>query len=66
MFTGLRLTAGLDLGVIARDHDVSIIDDYGAELEPFLEQNLLVVEGNRLRLTRRGMLVANEIMQVFV
>lgn len=66
LFTGLRLSSGLDLDVIRHDHQVSVMDRYAADLKPFVEQALLVVEGSRLRLTRRGMLVANEVMRVFV
>ena len=35
-------------------------------LGPFLEEGWLVHEGSRLRLTRPGMLMANEVMAVFV
>ena len=66
LFTGLRLTAGLDLDAIAGDHGVSLLDTFRSELAPFLERQLLVVDGSRLHLTRRGMLVANEVMRVFV
>jgi coproporphyrinogen III oxidase-like Fe-S oxidoreductase len=39
---------------------------FGAGLQPFLDARVLVRDGNRLRLTREGMLVANEVMQIFV
>ena len=39
---------------------------FGPRLVPFVEGGLLVRDGARLRLTREGMLVANEIMAVFV
>jgi len=35
-------------------------------LRPFLDVGVLVEENRRLLLTRQGMLVANEIMSVFV
>ena len=41
----------------------SVID---AALQPFVENGWLVHEGRRLRLTREGMLMANEVMAVFV
>ncbi len=66
LFMGLRLVAGLDLDAIARDLQVSVMAAYGVELEPFLEQKLLALDGSRLHLTRRGMLVSNEVMRLFV
>jgi oxygen-independent coproporphyrinogen-3 oxidase len=66
LFTGLRLTAGLDLAAIDRRYQTDVCARYGAELEPFVLEGLLVHEPGRLRLTRRGMLLAHEVMTVFV
>jgi oxygen-independent coproporphyrinogen-3 oxidase len=66
LFTGLRLTEGLDIARIGPRYGVDVWGRYGERLQPFLEAGLLRLEGTRLRLTREGMLVANEIMAVFV
>ena len=66
LFMGLRLTQGVDLGVIRRRYGVDVHERYGPRLRPFLEAGVLVAEAERLRLTRRGMLLANEVMQAFV
>jgi oxygen-independent coproporphyrinogen-3 oxidase len=66
LFTGLRLNDGVDLAVIGERYDVDIWRRYGADLEPFLEQGCLRREGSRLWLTRPGMLLAHEVMSVFV
>jgi oxygen-independent coproporphyrinogen-3 oxidase len=66
LFMGLRLTEGVDLGVIRRRYGVDVHERYGSRLRPFLEAGVLVAEADRLRLTRRGMLLANEVMQAFV
>jgi oxygen-independent coproporphyrinogen-3 oxidase len=66
LFTGLRLNDGVDLAVIGDRYGVDIWHRYGADLEPFLEQGCLRREGSRLRLTRPGMLLAHEVMSVFV
>jgi len=66
LFTGLRLVEGIDEAAIARRYGVDLWQRYGAELEPFLESGVLLRMGGRIRLTRQGMLVAHEVMQVFV
>ena len=66
LFTGLRLVEGLDIVAAGLHYGVDVWSRYGAELAPFVSEGLLVREGARLRLTREGMLIANEIMAVFV
>jgi oxygen-independent coproporphyrinogen-3 oxidase len=66
LFTGLRLTAGVDLEVIRRRYGVDVWHRHGAELEPFIQDGCLRRDGDRIWLTRRGMLLANEVMTVFV
>jgi oxygen-independent coproporphyrinogen-3 oxidase len=66
LFTGLRLTDGIDIDSIGRRYGIDVWARYGSELQPFIETGVLSLEDARLRLTRTGMLVANEVMQVFV
>jgi oxygen-independent coproporphyrinogen-3 oxidase len=66
LFTGLRLTDGVNLDKISRRYEVDVWRRFGADLEPFLAAGCLKRDGPRLSLTRRGMLLANEIMAVFV
>jgi oxygen-independent coproporphyrinogen-3 oxidase len=66
LFTGLRLTEGLDLSSIRRELGVDVWQRYGDDLTPHLAAGLLVREAERLRLTRQGMLLAHEVMAVFV
>ena len=40
--------------------------DLAVRLEPFCEAGILLRQEGRLRLTRQGMLLANEVMSVFV
>jgi oxygen-independent coproporphyrinogen-3 oxidase len=66
LFTGLRLTGGLDIEAVGRRYGVDVWGRFGKDLEPFVTAGVLRREGGSLRLTREGMLVANEIMAVFV
>jgi oxygen-independent coproporphyrinogen-3 oxidase len=66
LFTGLRLTSGIDLDAVCRQYGVDVWERDATELEPFVSAGYLVHEGSRLRLTREGMLLAHEVMAVFV
>jgi oxygen-independent coproporphyrinogen-3 oxidase len=66
LFTGLRLTSGVNMRSVGRRYGVDVWGRYGGELQPFLDAGVLRQAGERLWLTREGMLVANEVMQVFV
>ncbi|MBI4485063.1 MAG: coproporphyrinogen III oxidase family protein, partial [Acidobacteria bacterium] len=66
LFTGLRLNEGVDLAVVEQRYGVDVWARYSRELARFIEAGWLRHEGSRLRLTRRGMLLAHEVMAVFV
>jgi oxygen-independent coproporphyrinogen-3 oxidase len=66
LFMMLRLTDGVNLDEIRRRYGVDVWQAYGADLEPFVQNGCLMRDCDRLRLTRRGMLLANEVMSVFV
>lgn len=67
LFMGLRLTDGVDLATVSRHHCIDIWTRYGQDLAPYVSAGLLVHEpDSRLALTRRGMLLANDVMAVFI
>jgi oxygen-independent coproporphyrinogen-3 oxidase len=66
LFTGLRLTRGVDLRAVQDRYGIDVWARFGRDLMPFVDDGLLVRDGDRLRLSRRGMLLAHEIMAVFV
>ena len=66
LFTGLRLVDGIDVNAIQTRYGVDVWRRFGPDLEPFLEAGCLRRDGARLRLTRQGMLLAHEVMSVFV
>ena len=67
LFMGLRLTDGLDLDHMHRRYGIDIWARYGQDLSPYVSAGLLIHEpGRRLALTRDGMLLANDVMSVFI
>ncbi len=66
LFTGLRLSVGLDLEWVRSRYGTDVWGTYGEELQPFVDEGLLLYDGARIRLTRAGMLLAHEVMTVFI
>jgi oxygen-independent coproporphyrinogen-3 oxidase len=66
LFTGLRLTRGIDVTAVKARYGVDVWDIYRHQLEQFREAGVLIYDGRLLRLSRAGMLLANEIMAKFL
>ena len=66
LFMGLRLSDGIDERVIERRYGVDVWRQYGSDLQRYVEDGLLMRQDRRMWLTRRGMLLAHEVMAVFV
>jgi oxygen-independent coproporphyrinogen-3 oxidase len=66
LFTGLRLAAGIDRRNFRARYGVDPWTRYGDALAPLVGDGLMWLRDGRFGLTRPGMLVANEILQVFV
>jgi coproporphyrinogen III oxidase-like Fe-S oxidoreductase len=47
-------------------YDVNVWEQFGQALEPYVDAGLLIHDGGHVRLTRPGMLLANEVMTVFI
>ena len=66
MFMGLRLADGVNVAAVNERHRVDLWADFRTELEPFVDAGLLVYDGRSLKVTRPGMLLAHEVMAVFI
>jgi oxygen-independent coproporphyrinogen-3 oxidase len=66
LFTGLRLAEGIDRRNFLERYGVDPWARYGDALTPFVEGGLMWTADSRFGLTRRGMLVANDILVTFV
>ncbi len=58
----LRLADGLDLGEYSRRFDVDLLHANRDKLDRFRDEGLIQLDQNRLRLTRRGMFLSDEII----
>jgi HemN C-terminal domain len=56
----------VDVEAIGERYGVDVWQRFGPGLSPFVETGVLLRDGRRIWLSREGMLVANEVMQVFV
>jgi oxygen-independent coproporphyrinogen-3 oxidase len=66
LFTGLRLSQGIERQTFRERFGIDPWSVYGAALEPYLHAGLIWKDERRFGLTRRGMLVANSILAEFV
>lgn len=66
LITGLRLVEGVGVDDLLRKYGLDLWARYGDHLQPSFEAGLLRHEKGRLRLSRRGMLMANEVLAVFI
>ena len=65
-FLGLRRLEGIDLEAYAARHGRDLLDAYRDGLAPFFEAGLIEVVAGRMRLTRTGLVLSNEVFQAFV
>jgi len=66
LFTALRLSNGIDVEAVKSRYGVDLWGRFGEALRPFVDQGILLYDGRAVRLTRGGMLIAHEIMTVFI
>jgi oxygen-independent coproporphyrinogen-3 oxidase len=62
---GLRLSDGIGVEEMRLKYGLDILARYGDHLQPSVDAGLLIIVDGRLRLTRQGMLMANEVLAVF-
>jgi oxygen-independent coproporphyrinogen-3 oxidase len=65
-FLGLRRLEGVGLDEFRSRYNVDLLDEFRDGLAPIFDAGLLDVVEGRLRLTRRGLVLSNEVFQAFV
>lgn len=66
LFTGMRLNVGINREGFFHRFGLDPWERYGSDLDPFVQSGRVWHQSGRFGLTREGMLVANEILAVFV
>jgi oxygen-independent coproporphyrinogen-3 oxidase len=66
IFLGLRMTRGLDWADVRSRFRGSRLDEFEKAVCEMAAQGLLIRDGRFVRLTRRGILLSNEVFQQFV
>ncbi len=66
IFLGLRKTEGIDLESFSKTYDRDILSLYHKEIKELLKEGLIAIEGSKLKLTRRGLPLSNEVFVRFM
>lgn len=66
IFLGLRRTLGIDLAAFEERYGLAILEEFRDGLAPAFDADLVEVADGRLRLTRRGLVLSNEVFAAFV
>jgi len=66
VFLGMRLMRGLDTKRYQEAFGIDLNAKHEQQLSQFVEAGLVEIEGDRLRLTRTGALLSNEVFAAFV
>ncbi|MBC8017949.1 MAG: radical SAM family heme chaperone HemW [Verrucomicrobia bacterium] len=66
MFLGLRMSDGIVFETFEKEFGIELKDVFGQELELLQSQQLLSADTTAIRLTRRGMLLSNQVFRCFL
>lgn len=66
VFLGLRIISGLDIDLFEQEYGASVFSVYGKQIDKLMALGLLEIAGNRLRLTDKGLPLANVVFAEFV
>lgn len=65
MILGLRLTKGINIDLVNKKYEKDILNDY-IELIKYLNDGFLKIDNGYLHLTKKGLLIGNDIFEIFV
>ena len=65
MILGLRLIKGINIDFVNKKYEKDILNEY-KEVEKYIKNGYLVIEDGYLHLTKKGLLIANDIFEIFI
>lgn len=66
MILGLRTMVGVSQKHFADKFQTPLLDQYAAVISDLVSENLLEIDGDRIRLTQRGVFLGNEVFRSFL
>ncbi len=63
---GLRTSSGVDMTALAKAYGADLVAGYAKRIEGLRETGLVEFDGDRVRLTERGMILSNRVMMELV
>jgi oxygen-independent coproporphyrinogen-3 oxidase len=66
LFLGLRMAEGVSFAFFRNSFGRELKDEYGRQIRELISKGLLVEDTAGIRLTRRGMLLSNQVFQEFL
>ena len=65
MILGLRLNKGINIDFVKKKYEKDILNDY-KDIEKYINSGHLIIENGYLHLTKKGLLIANDIFVIFI
>ena len=65
MILGLRMLKGINIDYVNKKYDKDILNEY-KDIEKYIKNNDLIIENGYLHLTKKGLLIANDIFLIFI
>ena len=65
MILGLRLLRGINIDFVNKKYDKDILNDY-KDIKKYIKSGHLIIDDGYLHLTKKGLLIANDIFEIFI
>jgi len=66
MFLGLRKNNGVSLSLFKEKYEENVLNVFGDAISEMVERKLLEIVDNRIKLTKEGRFLGNEVFQSFL